>query len=173
MARTNLIFSFAFAGFIMLSISHMALGVSQLTQVVPKAEPLVLKAPGATLEKNGKDQSDLQNGKFNRGGTEGLTAANGLARANDGGVLVADLNKGKVTHGPEYEHVKIADGAVSDDRISQVDTNNGQVTTSEKAKVNFPGVANVNTGTSIGVNIKNEKVYKDNVPAEKSNGNYK
>ncbi|KAI3865594.1 hypothetical protein MKX03_036864 [Papaver bracteatum] len=153
----------------------MALGVSKLTQVFPTVEPLVLEAPRglATLEKNGKDQSDLQNGKFNRGGTEGLTVANGLARVNDGGVLVADLNKGKVTHGPEYEHVKIADGAVSDDRISQVDINKGQVTTSEKAKVIFPGVANVNTGTSIGVNVKNENVSKD-VPAEKkSNGNYK
>ncbi|KAI3959873.1 hypothetical protein MKW92_013076 [Papaver armeniacum] len=150
----------------------MALGVSNLTQVIPKVEPVVLKAPGglATLEKNGKDQSDLPNGKFNRGGTEGLTAVNGLARVNDGGVLVADLNKGEVTHGPEYEHVKIADGAVSDDRISQVDLKQGQVTTGEKAKVNFPGVANVNTDTSIRANVKNEKV----VPSEKkSNGNYK
>ncbi|RZC91247.1 hypothetical protein C5167_027312 [Papaver somniferum] len=149
MARTNLIFSFAFAVFIMLSSR-----VSKLTQVVPKVEPLVLKAPGglAALEKNGKDQSDLLNGKFNRGGTEGLTAANGLARVNNGGVLVADLNKGEVTHGPEYEHVKIADGAVSDDRISKVD---------------------LKKGTSIGVNVKNEKVSKEAPAEKKSNGNYK
>ncbi|KAI3842719.1 hypothetical protein MKW98_015386 [Papaver atlanticum] len=154
----------------------MALGVSKLTQMLPK-EPIELNAPGglATVVKDGKTETNLPDGKVKRGGIVGLTAVNGLARVNDGGGVGVNLKKGEITQGPKYEHVEIANGVASVKRSSEakVDLEKGQVTTGAKAEGEIPGVANVNAGASIGVNVKNGKVTKDVSGVKRSNGNYK
>ncbi|RZC91248.1 hypothetical protein C5167_027310 [Papaver somniferum] len=148
----------------------MALGVSKLAQTLPKAEPMVLNAPGATLEKDGKTQTNLQDGEVHRGGTVELNAVNGLTRVNDGGGGGVNLKKGEIRQGPKYEHVEITKGAASVKRSSDatVDLKKGQVTTDAKAEANIPGVANVNVGVS-----KKGKVTKEASGVKKNNGNYK
>ncbi|MCL7046371.1 hypothetical protein MKW94_002406 [Papaver nudicaule] len=163
MARTSVIFSLAFTGLILLSITHVALGVSKLTQAL--GDPIVLTAPGglATLERNGKDESNLPEGEVNRGGTIDLTAVDGLARVNDGGGVSADLKKGEVKQGPKYEHVEIANGAVSVKRSSEVtvDLRKGKVAAGAEAEAVIPGVANVAADV------------KDVPEVKKNDGNYK
>ncbi|KAI3865598.1 hypothetical protein MKX03_036868 [Papaver bracteatum] len=167
MARTSVIFSLVFTGLIMLSISHMALGVSKLGQITPKVEPFALEG--------GNTEINLPEGEVKRGGTEDLTAVNGLTHVNKGGGVAVNLKKREVVQGPEYEHLEIADGAASVKRSSivTVDLKKSQVTIGAKAEANIPGVANVNTGASIKVNVKNAKVTKTVPEAKKSNGNYK
>ncbi|KAI3905962.1 hypothetical protein MKW92_045591 [Papaver armeniacum] len=151
MARTSVIFSLAFTGFIMLSISRKNLG------------------------KGGNTELNLPDGEVKRGGTEDLTAVNGLTHVNKGGGVGVNLKKGEVVQGPEYENVEIADGAASVKRSHEVavDLRKGQVTTDAKVEVDIPGVANVGIGALIGVNLKNGKVTKDMSGVKKSNGNYK
>ncbi|KAI3971633.1 hypothetical protein MKW92_049930 [Papaver armeniacum] len=166
--RTSLIFSLAFAGLIMLSISHMALGVAKLPQVLG---PVDVKAPGelASVERKGRDESNLDNGEVNRGGTVGVTAVKGLVDVKDGGGVDVDSMNGKVTQGPKYEQVDIANGAVSVKRSSvvTVDLQKGQVTTDAKTEANVLGAVNVDLGVTVG------KVTKDVPAVKKSSGNYK
>ncbi|RZC91250.1 hypothetical protein C5167_027309 [Papaver somniferum] len=155
MAGTSLIFSLALAGLIMLSISHVALGVGKLPQVLGVlGTPVDVKAPGdlASVERKGQDQSNLDNGKVNRGGSVDLTAAKGLVVVKDSGGVDSDLKDGKVTQGPKCEQLNIANGAVTVKRCSvvTVDPKNGKVITDAKTEANILGVAHVIIPVPIG-----------------------
>ncbi|RZC78155.1 hypothetical protein C5167_002344 [Papaver somniferum] len=82
MARISLIFSFAFTGFIMLSMSQIALGVSRSSQLLPKpAETVVVTK--ATTEKTGNTQAP---------------AAKKLVQMKDSGAQGVNLKKDEVYH---------------------------------------------------------------------------
>ncbi|KAI3961880.1 hypothetical protein MKW98_022085 [Papaver atlanticum] len=165
MARTSLIFSFAFTGFIMLSLSQIALGVSRSGQLLPKpAETVVVTAPGglATAEKTGNTDTQAPDGGIKRGGVIGLTAANGLVQMKDRGAQGANLQKGEVYHGSKTDYLDVANGAavVKRDVNAKVNLKKGRATAGGKAGANIPGVASVNPGAAW-VDSKNSKVTVD------------
>ncbi|KAI3865595.1 hypothetical protein MKX03_036865 [Papaver bracteatum] len=178
MATRSLVFSLAFAGLIMLSISHMALGVEKLSEVLGTlSKPIGVNADDlASVQRKGQDQSNLANGEVNRGGTVGVSAVKGLVDVKDGGGVDVDLKNGKVTQGPKSEQVDIANGEVYVERSSivTVDLQSGQVTADTKTEGNVLGVVNVDLGVTTEVGgVKDGKVTKDVPPVKKSNGNYK
>ncbi|KAI3961879.1 hypothetical protein MKW98_022084 [Papaver atlanticum] len=161
MARTSLIFGFAFTGFIMLSMFQIALGVSKAGKLLPQpAETVVVTAPGglATAEKTGNTDTQTPAGGIKRGGVIGATAAKGLVQLKDRGVQGGNLKEGEVYHHSKTDHLDIANGGavVTRDVNAKVNLEKGQVITEGKAGANIPGVARVNTGVA-GVGSKNSK----------------
>ncbi|XP_026427412.1 uncharacterized protein LOC113323339 [Papaver somniferum] len=168
MARICLIFSFAFTGFIMLSMSQIALGVSKVGQLLPQpAEAVVLSAPGglATAEKTGNTDTQTPAGGIKRGGVIGATSAKGLVQLKDRGVQGGNLNEAEVYHHSTTDHLDIANGGavVTRDVNTKVNLEKGQVITEGKAGANIPKVASVKTGAA-GVSSKNSKKVNWDLP---------
>ncbi|RZC85937.1 hypothetical protein C5167_026607 [Papaver somniferum] len=92
MARTSLVISITFTGFIMLSIAHMASGVSRLDKVVTATGPYKT----ADIERSETIVTNLHDGAVNDQGTTGVNAAKGLATANLVGDVGVDLKNDQV-----------------------------------------------------------------------------
>ncbi|XP_026430354.1 uncharacterized protein LOC113326907 [Papaver somniferum] len=109
MARTSMVISIAFTGFIMLSIAQMALGVSRVDLVVGA----LVSGPSETAKvgRDGEISVDLENGQVNTNGHTGVNAAGGLLDANRNGNTGVDLQKGQVNKGGETT-VTAANGLV-------------------------------------------------------------
>ncbi|KAI3864771.1 hypothetical protein MKX03_034983 [Papaver bracteatum] len=92
MARTSLVFSIAFTGFIMMSIAHMASGVSRYDKVVSASRT----HKTANIERSGNIGTDLHDGAINDKGKTGVYVDKELASANLAGVIGVDLKNRQV-----------------------------------------------------------------------------
>ncbi|KAI3913842.1 hypothetical protein MKW92_051627 [Papaver armeniacum] len=143
MARTSLVISIAFTGFIMLSIAQMALGVSRYNQVVGASEP-------------------HETANAERAGTlvAGANVSNGLANANRHGEEDVDLNKGQVNSDTQTGG-NAAGADVSRDGYTRVDLKNGKVKKGGENKVEAAnGLVDVKKGGGAGVDLKKGEVHR-------------
>ncbi|MCL7042710.1 hypothetical protein MKW94_020155 [Papaver nudicaule] len=93
MAKTNLIFSFALTGFIILSIAHMAFGVARVNQVLQGPAGL------ASVEKSDSVIADVPNGHVGVSGGYGVSVADRVVNVDRSVSQEVDLENGKVTTG--------------------------------------------------------------------------
>ncbi|KAI3913839.1 hypothetical protein MKW92_051624 [Papaver armeniacum] len=101
MARTSLVFSIAFTGFIMLSIARGTVVVGA------KVESGLVNA-----NRHGVENVDLRKGQVNSDGQTGVNAAGGLADVNRNGHTTVDSKNGQVNKGGK-NNVKAANGLVN------------------------------------------------------------
>ncbi|KAI3833510.1 hypothetical protein MKW98_024509 [Papaver atlanticum] len=184
MARTSLVFSIAFTGFIMLSIAHMASGVSRINKVVTASVPLKTE----NIERSETLAANLHDGTVNDQGTTGVNAAKGLASANLDGVVGVDLKNRQVKIDGSGDSAVGKLAGVERSGHIVVDLKNGQVV--NEGGENKVKAANGelvvkrdggNTGVSFEVpaNKKNASVPENSYPANKdvpatenTNGSY-
>ncbi|KAI3993577.1 hypothetical protein MKX01_002590 [Papaver californicum] len=100
MARTSLIFSFAFTGFIMLSMSQITLGVSRFSQLLPQPDETVV----VIASDSGGHGVDLEKGEVYHGSKiDFLDIANGVAVVKRVLNAKVNLKKGQVITGGKGE----------------------------------------------------------------------
>ncbi|KAI3927242.1 hypothetical protein MKW92_016233 [Papaver armeniacum] len=163
MARTSLVISIAFTGFIMLSIAQ-ARGVPRLDQVVGASGPYET----AKVERDGTLATDLHDGAVHNQGKTGVNASNGLANANDDGEGDVDLKNGQVKTNARPTGAKVAGGLA--------DVNRSGDSARGKTKVYAAnGLVDVKRGEDKVVDLRKGEVQKggipanNNVPATKNN----
>ncbi|KAI3864772.1 hypothetical protein MKX03_034984 [Papaver bracteatum] len=167
MARTSLLISIAFTGFIMLSIAQMASGVLRFDQVVDASGLYET----AKVERDGTLVTDLHDGTVHNEGKTGVNAANGLASVNDDGEGDVDLKNGQVKTNARPTGASVAGGLadVNKSGDNQVDLNNGQVNREGETKVYAAnGLVNVKKGEDKAVGVR-KGVQKGGIPANKNN----
>ncbi|RZC91652.1 hypothetical protein C5167_027719 [Papaver somniferum] len=166
MARTSLVISIAFTGFIMLSIAQMASGVLRLDQVVGASG----QHETAKVERYGTFETDLPSEAVHNEGKTGVNAANGLANANDDGEGDVDLKNRQVKTNARPSGANVAGGLADVNRSgdNEVDLNNVQVNRGGETKVYAAyGLVDVNRGEDKAVELRKSEVQKGGVPANK------